>query len=309
MLANSTSTLNSQSDLDVEIQQKRVREFAKHMLQGRYFVGRFQEKRYIKNINAYRDVVIISKEEKELIYDLEIVRERLRKVFTNSWIGITLPKTIGAPVGHCVWVELSEEVFGSYWYKVRSVKYRDNEVLLSVKAIRTVNTCDDVTVTSADDISSNDAAVISAVKQNVGSDRPVIENIQNYFIEQCSYFFNNIATLPNLKSAITFVFIFIATIATVAAHILRHCPDYFLKLLRELTNLMKVISPIVIACVNGVVKIFGGLMILISMMFRSNSVPPAGNFYKPTNRLMLTNAPYNNYNRRHQQSVVITEIN
>lgn len=275
-----------------------LQEFVKCMLKGRLFIGAFQEKRYIANINAYRDLIVISKEERELIKDLRIITERIRSVYKSSWIGITTPDTIGAPAGHCLWVDLQEEVFGSYWYKIKSVKFRDTEIMLTIRTIRPVNLDDGTRVSSKANINKDDEHCISSLPQSY-------KYVQHLWFDWWSYFFKNIATLTNIKSAFVFAFILLATIGTASVHVLRHCPEYFLKLLHELSVLIKAITPIVTVCIETLGKIVGGILILIAMM-QGGSNNNRQHINQPNRKLMITNGP--NYTRNFQKRLIIEEI-
>ncbi|KAK4883544.1 hypothetical protein RN001_006863 [Aquatica leii] len=50
---------------------------AKKTLQNRLFVGNFQEKRYVASLQAYRDVVVVSNDESELLRDLKAIQTLL----------------------------------------------------------------------------------------------------------------------------------------------------------------------------------------------------------------------------------------
>lgn len=312
---NSVQACSSSVDQNNLEKLSYVQDFAKRMLKGRFFIGSFQEKRYVANINAYRDLIVVSKEEWELIKDLQVVKRRIRSVYRSSWIGITTPETIGAPAGHCLWVDLQDEVFGSYWYKIKSVRFCDTEILLTIKIIRPVNLHDESNAPSVDSI-SNYGDCISSLSQNYKS---VFAKVQYFLLDSCSYFFKNVATLTNIKSAIVFAFILIATVGTACVHVLRHSPEYFLKLLRELSGIIKAITPIVVVCIETLGKIVGGILLLIAML-RGRSDHNLQNANQINRKLMITNGP-NNYagiyrpsisngpnTRRYGQSLTITEI-
>lgn len=272
-----------------------VQDFVKHMLKGRFFIGAFQEKRYVANINAYRDLIVISKEERELIKDLQIVKERIRSVYKNRWIGITTPETIGAPVGHCLWVDLQNEVFGSYWYKIRSVKFCDKEILLTIKTIRPVNLHDESHIPYTFSNSNDEDACTLNLPNTCKS---AFDQVQSFLSNSCSHFFTNIATLPNIKSALIFTFLLIVTLGTACIHVLCQCPEYFLKLLKELSHLIKAITPIVIVCIETLGKIVGGIFILIAMMFGKTNYK---HVKQPSKNCMITSGP--NYTERFEQPV------
>lgn len=256
----STSSLPIQELIN--IQDLGVKEFAKAMLKGRLFIGTFQEKRLVADLAAYRDVVIVSKEEHFLTRDLESVKKRLQKCNTR-WVGITTPDTIGAPAGHALWVELTEEVFGTYWYKIQSVKFRRNEILLKLKTIRPVT------------IESTEATAAATVK-DVGSQN-CRESFSQFFDpsgvkDVVSHLFGEI-TARDVKNGITFVFVLLMTLFGGGVNFLCHASDYLLKLMHEMSKMITALTPIFIALIEAVTKIVGGFYLLIAMMWKSSREP------------------------------------
>lgn len=92
--------------------------------------------RYIADLNTYRSVVLIDKNEHELINDLEIIIGKLQSF--DKWVGITTPNIIGAPAGYCLWVDLEEEIFGSFWFQIRSIKFKQKEISIKLKKLRPI---------------------------------------------------------------------------------------------------------------------------------------------------------------------------
>lgn len=82
-------------------EERNVRIFAKQMLQGRLFLGHFQERRFVEPLQAYRDVIIINDEDK-FKNDIELVRKRLKNFYRNNWIGITNPTFVGKCIKHYI---------------------------------------------------------------------------------------------------------------------------------------------------------------------------------------------------------------
>lgn len=83
-------------------------------------------------LRTYKDLVILSMDEKAFRQDVETVFKRIQTqmvhkrdgndVTGNVWLGFTGPAVIGAPAGYCVWTKLDETestlAFGQYWFLV-----------------------------------------------------------------------------------------------------------------------------------------------------------------------------------------------
>lgn len=108
-----------------------VKTFSKRMLKTQLFMGTYEEKRFVQPLNAYRDVVRVHSDEKTFIENLLTVKHKAQSELGEflPWIGITEPNMIGAPMGYCLWVILPVEVFGSYWFQVKSVRCSTMEVI------------------------------------------------------------------------------------------------------------------------------------------------------------------------------------
>ncbi|GJQ69067.1 hypothetical protein Trydic_g6231 [Trypoxylus dichotomus] len=186
---SSDTSVSSELD-DLSFDEKRVHIFAKQMLHGRLFIGSFQERRYVESLNAYRDVVCISREEQELIQDILTVKQKVEELHPNNhWVGITTPDIIGTPASYSLWVELPENTpFGAYWFKIRRMKFNINESCLRIKVIRPI---------------TQDAHRTKESKEQTTSDNLSFEdtyaNVREDINEKLHYFLQNITTFANLK--------------------------------------------------------------------------------------------------------------
>lgn len=270
---------NSQSDMSCtsakeehnnndELQQH-LCDFINAMLKGRVFIGDFKEKRYVANLNEYRDVIVVDDDETELQVDLSLIKRRLVNTFKDKWIGITTSETIGAPVGLCIWGDLHEEVFGRYWYKIKCVNFRDKEVLLNIKPLK------------------------GLVSNTKNTDKSVAQKKET--VKKIPFDFYKSISCENIKETVKFLFVLTGTLLVASIEGVKYFSEFSLKLIRELSNLIKALTPFSIACLGMIEKIFGGFLILISMIFRDLR-KPQHNFVMPP-RPMLT---YNNHDNIRQ---------
>ncbi|KAF2893004.1 hypothetical protein ILUMI_13180 [Ignelater luminosus] len=265
--------------------EKQLQLFVKQMLQSRLFIGNFQEKRYVDSLQSYRDVIVISNEETDLVRDLEVVKNRLYGFYGQDlWIGITGPDMVGAPAGNCLWVELPDEIFGSYWYKISKVRFRPNEVLLRLKVIRPVSTnipaSTDSFTTPKKTSKCNTDNADGENNENEQEDNPIKllqRSLNESFISaknSLCLFLTTVVTIRNTKEAIKFSSVLLAALLTGAVRFFEYLGDFTIKFMREASVFLKAASPIIIACINLIGKIIGGFYLLILGIWRDRKGPP-----------------------------------
>lgn len=304
----STSSLDHSEALDFE--EERLHSFANQMLKGRLFIGDFQEKRYVANIAEYRDVVVIAHDERDLHVDLAVVRKRLMTLLKDRWVGITMPDTIGAPAGYCVWVNLPEEVFGTYWYKIRSVHFTNNEVLLKVKPLRSVSSTATHELCKVPDISNQET--VSGPTENL---KKIAANFKRLLATHMLYFFTHVITLNNIKDTAVFLVLLIGTVLGAGVSGGKYFLEFSLKLLHEISDFVKAATPICIACIDMIGKLIGGLYMLIAMLLGNKKpLPPPSHQYQGfipggSVRPMITYRKHRPVVRNRSSGVVITELN
>uniref|UniRef100_V5I9V1 Uncharacterized protein n=1 Tax=Anoplophora glabripennis TaxID=217634 RepID=V5I9V1_ANOGL len=259
----SSSSVHDLSDIDY------IKKYAKQMLRNSLFIGTFQEKRFVEPLNSYRDVITIARHEEDFINNLLVVKRKIDEGFLKKpWLGITDPDTVGAPVGYNLWVELKEEVFGKYWYKVKTVEFHENEIRLKLDIIRSVKQ-------EHSPLRTNTNA--SSTQQNTDA-----VDFREYFNQICEAlkfnlmnFCSSVLTFNNIKQSVIFLSLLIGAIITGGVGLIQYLLEYLLKLLREISFLIKAVTPIVTTCVNLVGKSIFGFYSMIVALYRSKPAPPA----------------------------------
>lgn len=252
---------------DLSEAERNVRYFATQMLKTRMFIGQFQERRRVEPLQAYRDVIVIDKSEFDLIKDVESVRRRLRGYYqsSNYWIGLTDPQFVGAPHGHCVWIEPTEKALGNYWFRIKGVKFRRNEVVLRVKVLRPVTTQNGVPEESFE---NNVTKWLENFSWETTS-----ENVKIYFLEYVTWVFRNVLTASNIKEAITFLGVFVVTSLALSVKGVKFLMEFLLKFMREASYFVESSTPVMIAVLNLIGKAIGGFYLLIVMLFKGSNNP------------------------------------
>lgn len=87
----------------------------KSKYKSKIFIGCFKEKRYCDAIKCYRDVIEISRSEKEFSKDLDDFMIEIKEHSRNQmFVGVTK-----AEESITIWTELEEgTAFGKYWFQV-----------------------------------------------------------------------------------------------------------------------------------------------------------------------------------------------
>nr|CAI5844068.1 unnamed protein product [Callosobruchus analis] len=282
-----------------------IQRYAKNILRDCIFVGAFQEKRYVDCLKDYRHVIRISLEEQELIKTLLKLKRRIEECYLKKpWIGITEPNTIGAPQGFNLWVVLPEEICGSYWYKIRKLEFLDNEIRLKLDILRPFK---------------ENNPFWSGANDAVATDMNTIFNDLQYRLKENIYLiYKDFLTVSNLKQAIIFLFAFVAVLIGSSINAIHYLLEYFLKLMRELSNLVRAFTPIFNNLLSFFGKIIFGLYNMIVLLSHGSPKPqPVYNNYIALDPKVLSNpdyrARYNQYFGLHtpypqQKSITLTPL-
>ncbi|KAJ8917197.1 hypothetical protein NQ315_012689 [Exocentrus adspersus] len=263
-----------------------IKKHAKLMLKNSVFIGMFQEKRFVEQLNSYRDVITVAHQEDKFITNLLAVKKRIEEGFLKTpWVGITEPDTVGAPVGYNLWVELEEEVFGRYWYRVRTVDFLQNEIRLKLDVIRPVE---------------EQATSCSSVEESIGmfDFRDRFHKICEALRINLSSFCKTTVTFQNMKQSVIFLCLLVGAVVTGGFNIVHYLLEYMLKLIRELSFFIKAATPIIVSCLNLVGRSIFGFYSMIVALFKKTPPPqPVYNAYisydQKTNQYQQYSPSYN----------------
>lgn len=241
-----------------------VKKFAKQMLKNSVFMGTFHEKRFVEYLKSYRDVVTISSEETEFLENVIAVKKRIEREFAQfPWIGITSPHGIGTPAGYNLWVELPIEIFGQYWFKVKTVEFLSDQIFLKLDVLRPVNND-----SKSQSRHLSNSSQVSDLSINIS-----LSDIQFWAKGNIHYFYNNILTAGNIKASIIFISILLSTLVLSIIDCIKYLLEYLLKLISEISKLIRAANPIFIHAINIVGKIIFGLYHLIAALCKKPPPP------------------------------------
>lgn len=293
-------------------QMVEIRAYAEQILKDRVFMGNFHEKRYVKQLNSYRDVIVLDKDERDLCTDLIKVRNYSLLQNPNGWFGFSEPHDIDAPLSaYCIWTVLDKcdgtidqlnvatTVFGNYWFQIKAIHLSYNAIEMEMKILRPIEQM-------ASTLSNSSALHIA---------QQAINDIDTTIIQQ--YFRENVIEVNWIElfqqwltaiNQIIFQFLFhelnrhnifhwtqmigLFLIATfkMSVYLIQWLGEFTLKLVFELTKLFRAMTPISLAILNLIAKVIGGFYILLAMIWRDSF---GSNANRRTTTTTNTNIPYN----------------
>lgn len=263
----STSQYDSQDDAD----PTKIKNYLKERLKSRIFLGRYVERRLADKRIGYRDVVVISPAEVTLKKDLFDVQHKLLTICPNThWIGITDTESLGYTPGICLWTEIENQPFGPFWFQIKSLKFRDDEVMVTLKCLRHISDAflevEPIltgTVKKAKPIENTDKKLESSVAALNETYTDFVETVKSAL------------SISNVKEFVTFLFAFVIAIFTGTTSFVNFLGNFILALIREFSLLVKNSTPMFLGLLDFFSKIIGGFYILLAMLFRQTAPVPS----------------------------------
>ncbi|KAF7996857.1 hypothetical protein HCN44_002503 [Aphidius gifuensis] len=244
IINSSNSSLNSSSTSTSDIKSLQLKKLIGKVKQSKIiFVGTYTERRLVQRVTSeYRDIVVVNKEEEDLIACLKKIQRVIHEEFGDEkWLGITCNQVEGESLDYNLWVELDKVPFGKHWFQMKSLKIKDNTVQLQLKYLRSFQ----------------------------ATDREYLHDDN-----QPTFDLNKILTYNNMCEAIKFTAVLVMSIITLSGHVLWHTSNYSIKITRELSNLIRALTPVIFGFYELLSKCIGGIYWLIYMLFQGNSRGP-----------------------------------
>lgn len=277
-----SSLMSTNAEICEELEIANARNYAKSLLKSRIFLGRYVERRLINQRIGYRDIVIVSDAEVELKRDLINIQIKLRSAYPQDfWIGISDSEFMEYSSSVCLATEIDNQPLGPFWFQIKSVKFRDVEIIIMLKCVRHISDA----YLEVEPILTGKINKISTLTNKSTTDRTFNESA-NDIVESLK----NALTVNNVKEFLTFIFAFVIAIFTGSTSFVNFLGNFMLALVRELSILIKNSTPMFLGVLDFFSKIVGGFYILLAM------------FFKPNNSLRSTNkraVPY--YAQRQNQ--------
>ncbi|CAG9134947.1 unnamed protein product [Plutella xylostella] len=261
------SSVNSAlQDHSEDLNTVSTKNYVKELLKSRIFLGRYVERRLVDKYIGYRDIIVLSPAETELRRDLEDSLHKLRSLNRFRWIGITdTDKLNYSPAGICLWCEIDNQPFGPFWFQVKTVQYRNDEVIVKVKCVRHIT----------DAFLEAEPILTGKVKVNAKASK--VEQSTESLGEAVTAIKGTLATalsITNVKEFVTFLMALVIAIFTGSSAFITFLGNFTLALVRETSYLIKNSTPMFLGFLDFISKIIGGFYILLAMFFRPKPGPP-----------------------------------
>ncbi|XP_037808680.1 uncharacterized protein LOC119601661 [Lucilia sericata] len=273
-----------------------LQSLCKQLLKSLLFRGFYVERRYVENVKGYRDIVSLQKSEKSLDKMLKDIRDKLQLFYSHQnpqmWIGITSGPLPGistpqpAALETHLWVEMKDLAFGQYWFSIKSIRFRDNEIILKLKEVQPV---EEEEVPKWAPSSSSKKAICDNTPTTIENSAPnttlSLENqitfddfmllLQQWWatIKQTIYdFMSQDISKENLKGVLRFLGLLIVSILSGALVGVKFLGIFTLRFMFELSRLTHVLTPIIFKIIEVFNKMIGGFYILLAMIWKDTVV-------------------------------------
>ncbi|KAH8347373.1 hypothetical protein KR059_009853 [Drosophila kikkawai] len=282
-----------------------MQSLTKQLYKSRLFRGHYLERCLVEQVGGYRDIVVLQSSERELEKLLHNSAAQLRMFYQrfvpNMWVGITSGsygnyKHTSQPgqLETCIWAELSDLAFGEYWFSIKTIRFRDQEVQLKLKMVRAVEP--EPLVTPRRSISVNRSSNINSKAITSGDEPPATDEVADQLqlglndflavlqqwgdgVKQTVYdFMANDVNKRNIMGTIRFLALLIFSVLGGAAMALRFFGVFAVRFMFELSRFTHTATPIVFKVLEFLNKIVGAIFILLTMIWkdlvnRGQSVP------------------------------------
>lgn len=266
---SSVASSVAQYDCIADNTSSRVKNDVKDSLKSRIFLGRYIERRLINQGIGYRDIVVVSAAESELKRDLLEAQHKLSTSCPKtSWIGITDTDFFGcSPAGAvCLCTEIDNQPFGAFWFQIKTIKFREDEIIVPLKCIRHIT-----------EAFIELEPILTGTKNNkVALDHKPISSVAlDESFSDIIVSLKSALSIRNVKEFFTFLFAFIIAIFTGSTAFVNFLGNFVLALIREMSILIKNSTPMFLGVLDFFSKIVGGFYILLAMIFKQNAPMPS----------------------------------
>ncbi|XP_063701344.1 uncharacterized protein LOC134831529 [Culicoides brevitarsis] len=235
----------------------------KEKLRSRIFLGSFEKKSYISAISDYRNVILLGASETELLSDLVAVRREIEKFYKNSphWIGF---EVIDATTGTLYIDQLEDVPFGTFWFQIKTVRFKDGEVKLKLKILRKVESSE----------TSFDRSTSKSLNNDSTNSTATWKEIFDLWLESANVNIKNLLlhkfTVENCIKFMQMVPLVMISIFIGGFHLIQFVGDFCVRMMPELTRLVHACTPIFFGILDLISRIIGGFFILISMIWKDS---------------------------------------
>ncbi|XP_023176093.2 uncharacterized protein LOC111602953 [Drosophila hydei] len=272
----------------------------KQLYKSRLFRGIYLARCFVEQLGGYRDVIVLQRSERDLEKLLLSSTDKLQLFYQrfvpNMWVGIT-KGSVGsykhiphpAQLDTCIWTELTDLAFAEYWFSIKTLRFRSQEVQIKLKMVRAVEADPMPTPRPSLMKSSPSRALTSSDSTKLGVDderQPppigladfldVLQQWRQSVVTTTYEFMANDVNKRNIMGAIRFLGLLIFSIISGAAVALRFMGIFAVRFLFELSRFTHTATPIVFKLIEFVNKIVGATFVLIAMIWKDLFVNRGG---------------------------------
>ncbi|XP_017466859.1 PREDICTED: uncharacterized protein LOC108359488 [Rhagoletis zephyria] len=293
-------------------QEEAMQSLCKQLLKSKIFRGYYEERRFVDAVSDYRDIIGLHRSEREFERLLLDIKCKLQLFYQHSphvWIGITHGDCMGVmpkkyTLDTHIWLQLQEAAFAQYWFLVKSVRFRKNEVLLKLKIVRAVeaepltekvpsfqpstpalkpdsgNSKPEVLIEDAEKKSNNPSQPDEGMPNT--SDKGSKEGNQIGYedfvevvrdwgtsIKQSVYdFISNDINKDNIKGFLQFLGLVVVSLLTGSFEAIKYLGTFALHFMFEFTRFTHIMTPIILKLIEMATKIVGGFYVLLAMIWK-----------------------------------------
>lgn len=251
-----------------QLQDEYLHNVGRFLLKDVVFYGHYMEKNRVTLLESYRDLIVVSNSEIEFKRKLDELIKIFHEKYTNKniWLGVTNTCQSGSPAGHCIWTDLGSQIpFGQYWFQVRRITFRENEIYLKLKCLREYikeDKIDGILKPEPWDKTQYDPATIAK------NFTELFESWKKSWREFLFWFCSVRLTFENFKSFIRFIFLLIISIFFGVVHGIEFMANFIILFLHHSSHFIRASTPFLLGVINCLSKCVGGFYILIAMMWR-----------------------------------------
>jgi hypothetical protein len=250
----------------------------KQLIKTKIFLGEFKEKRYNEDLKDYRDLIVIdSQAESEIVQDLEKIQKNLieyrsygqrisnKKLFfgfTAAPDDLSLNLSLlGGPCNVCLWTELDScdnnvLPFGKYWFQVRTIKFKDNEISVRLKVLRSVQDTDHSRTFSEKVKAASKKDGIEPGDEFVAQLKAICRIWKKEFSEGLVLLLASI-NRQTIKDSLKFFSLLVISLTAGLISSIRYIGVFTIKFMEQLNWFIHVSTPVFLAVIDMFTKIIG----------------------------------------------------
>lgn len=290
-------------------QEEALQSLCKKLLKSRFFRGYYEERRFVDAVGGYRDIIGLHRGERDLERLLLDIRCKLLIFYQHSpqiWIGVTHGAFMEITskkntLNTHIWVQLKEVAFGQYWFSIKSMRFRKNEVILKINVVRNVEiesriertqiltsalmcvsdapksaliTKDSVNALKnspqlSEDMVSGPIIIQPEVLQIGYDDFVNVVRDWGTTVKHSVYdFMSNDINKDNIKGFLQFLGLVVISLLTGSVVAIKYLGTFALRFMFEFTRFTQVMTPIILKVIEAINKIVGGFYILLAMIWK-----------------------------------------